>query len=565
MKRAFKVIIPLVLILALLGAGCWYFGFQRPDLTTGVLLTQAESMAQNGRFDRAITYYTWAWNLEPDRDDIPIDLAETYIAAGNYTKAEYTLVKAISAHPQLTELYVSLCRTYVMQDKLLDAVQMLDRTTDPAVKAELDQLRPAAPVITPESGYYSEYIDVTAASDTGTVYVTLNGEYPSMETDAYSQPISLESGETALLAVAVNDQGLVSPVIRNGYTVGGVVEAVSLSDSAVEQTVRETLSLDADDALMSDVLWSITHLTLPETVQDLSDLRLFTGLQSLTIQNISGMDFTILNQLPALQELDLSGCTISSNAMEAIGSLTELRKLTLNGCALTDITAFSQLTKLKEIHLSGNILEDIGILSLLLDLETVNLSNNPLTSIAGLSTCANLKYVDITDCSVGSLGALSGKGTVETVLASGNKIKNLDDLINCSSLKVLDVSRNMIEDISILAWLPNLEWISAEQNAITELPAFDPDTSVLVHLDLDNNQISDVSTLAGIDTLNYLYLDYNQVKDLTPLADNRNLVQVNVWDNAITEESVEALGEASIILNYNPNFVDPEAEEEETE
>jgi len=49
------------------------------------------------------------------------------------------------------------------------------------------------------------------------------------------------------------------------------------------------------------------------------------------------------------------------------------------------------------------------------------------------------------------------------------------------------------------------------------------------------------------------------------LADNRNLVQVNVWDNAITEESVEVLGAASIILNYNPNFVDPEAEEEETE
>jgi len=565
MKRAFKVIIPLVLILALLGAGCWYFGFQRPDLTTGVLLTQAEAMVQNGRFERAITYYTWAWNLEPDRDDIPIDLAETYIAAGNYTKAEYTLVKAISTHPQLTELYVSLCRTYVMQDKLLDAVQMLDRTTDPAVKDELDQLRPAAPIIAPESGYYSEYIDVTAASDTGTVYVTLNGEYPSMETDAYSQPISLNAGETALLAVAVNDQGLVSPVVRNGYTVGGVVESVSLSDAAVEQTVREMLSLDADDALMSDVLWSITHLTLPETVQDLSDLRLFTGLQSLTIQNISGMDFTILNQLPALQELDLSGCTISSNALESIGSLTELRKLTLNGCALTDITAFSQLTKLKEVHLSGNILEDVGILSLLLELETVNLSNNPLTSIAGLSTCANLKYVDITGCSVGSLGALSGKETVETVLASGNKIKNLDDLINCSSLKVLDVSRNMIEDISILAWLPNLERISAEQNAITELPAFDPDTSVLIHLDLDSNQISDVSALAGIDTLNYLYLDYNQVKDLTPLADNRNLVQVNVWDNAITEESVEVLGAASIILNYNPNFVDPEAEEEETE
>ena len=168
----------LVLILALLGTACWYFLFQRSDLTTGVLLNQAESMVQKGRYDRAITYYSWAWSLEPSRDDIPLDLAETYVAAGNYTKAEYTLVKAISTHPQLTELYVALCRTYVEQDKLLDAVQMLDRTTDPAVKAELDSLRPAAPIVQPDSGYYNEYIDVSMEANASTIYATVNGEYP---------------------------------------------------------------------------------------------------------------------------------------------------------------------------------------------------------------------------------------------------------------------------------------------------------------------------------------------------------------------------------------------------
>ena len=34
-----------------------------------------------GRYDRAITYYSWAWKLEPNRDDIPVDLvisAEEY-------------------------------------------------------------------------------------------------------------------------------------------------------------------------------------------------------------------------------------------------------------------------------------------------------------------------------------------------------------------------------------------------------------------------------------------------------------------------------------------------------
>ena len=65
----------------------------------------------------------------------------------------------------------------------LDAVQMLDRTTDPAVKAELDSLRPAAPTVMPESGYYSEYIDVTVQTDAEAVYATTNGEYPSTDND----------------------------------------------------------------------------------------------------------------------------------------------------------------------------------------------------------------------------------------------------------------------------------------------------------------------------------------------------------------------------------------------
>ena len=565
MKRAFAVIIPLVLVLALLGTACWYFGYERPDLTTGVLLDQAENMVQEGRYERAITYYSWAWFLEPHRDDIPIDLAETYVAAGNYTKAEYTLVKAISNHPHLTELYAALCRTYVAQDKLLDAVQMLDRTTDPTVKAELDAMRPAAPVVTPESGYYNDYISITVETDAEAAYITANGQYPSTELDRYSAPVTLPSGETTVLVVAVDESGLVSPEVRNGYTVGGIIEAVTLTDPAVEQALREVLNLDADDAIMTDKLWAVTQLTLPETVEDLSDLRLLTGLQSLTVQNVSGLDFTILNQLPALQELDLSGCTISSNAMEAIGSLVHLQKLSLNGCALTDITPFSQLTGLKEVHFANNLLNDVAALSLMPELEIADLAHNPLTSIAGLTTCSKIQYVDITGCSVHTLGSLSGKTDLHTVLASDNDLTDLDDLINCESLKVLEASRNKLEDVAVLPWLPKLERFVAEENAISEFPQLDPYRCSLIYVDLDHNLLEDISGLMFVHSLNYLYVDYNNISDLTPVADCRNLVQVNAWDNPITEESVEALTAVSIILNHNPNFVAPETDEAEDE
>lgn len=563
MKNTLKVIISLVLVLGLLATAGWYFLLERPDLTTGLLLDQADNMVQNQRYERAITYYSWAWKLEPQRDDIPILLSETYIDAGNYTKAEYTLVKAISNHPGLTELYVALCQTYVEQDKLLDAVQMLDRTTDPVVKAELDALRPAAPVISPESGYYTEYIDVSVQSDEPIVYLTSNGEYPSTDADQYTAPLTLNSGETTILAIAVSEDGLVSPVVRNGYTVGGVVEAITLSDPAIDETVRQQLALDADDNLMSDLLWSITHLQLPSNVSDLSDLQYFSGLKSLTIQDVSGMDFTSLSQIPALEELDLSGCTISSNSMQSIGSLSELKRLTLDGCALTDITALSQLSKLQSLCLSNNTLTDIGVVSLMLELESIELANNPLTSIAALTTCTKLKQVDITGCSVASLGSLAGKESLETLYASGNQIRSIDELEDCKSLVTLELNSNLIEEISVLAELPKLVHFEADQNEIIEIPDFDETNCQLVHFSINYNQVEDVSGLAGIDTLNYLNIDYNKVKDLLSLAENINLVQINAWDNAISEESQEALEEHSIILNYNPNYEAPDAEEEE--
>lgn len=563
MKKALKIIIPVVLVIALLATACWFFFFNRPDLTSGFLQNRASHMVSRGRYTRAIRYYSWAWKLEPADEQLPLALADTYILADNYTKAEYTLVQAIGAKPDCVDLYAALCKTYVAQDKLLDAVKMLDVITDENVKAALDAMRPEAPVISPENGYYSEYIDVTVEAPEDRIYVTTNGEYPSMEADLYTGPLTLGGGESTVLAISVNELGLVSPVARSGYTIGGVVEEVTLSDEAIDAIVREQLGLSQTASLMTDNLWSITTLQLPDTVQDLSDLVYFTGLRSLTIQNISGMDFSILTQLPALEHLDLSGCTISSGSLSAIGSLTELRSLALNTCALTDINSLAQLTKLTELDLSNNSITDIGVLSLMLDLETVTLTNNPLSSIAGLATCSRLKNVDISNCSVSSLGSLSGKAELETLLASNNQISNLSDLEECRSLSVLNVEANQVTDLSVLAALPALTQFDGDNNQITGIPDFDEETSLLQTFSVDQNQITDISGLTGLRYLNYVNADYNQIADLSPLANNSNMIQVNVWDNPVSAEDVAALQERSIIVNYNPNYEPPEEETEE--
>lgn len=564
MKKALKILIPTVLAVALLATTCWFFLFHDRQLTANLLISSAQSMVSHNRYRRAITYYNWALKLSPNQTEIPLELADTYAASGNYTKAEYTLVSAISANPSDAQLYKALCRTYVAQDKLLDAVQMLDRITDESVKSQLDSDRPSAPAVTPESGYYTEYISVTAESPENQVYITVNGDYPASDKDLYTEPITLPAGESTVIALAVSADGLVSPAATYGYTIGGVVEPITLNDPSIEAAVREQLGVTAGTTLMSDELWSIASLELPETVTDLSDLVHFTGLQTLSVQNISGMDFSVLRQLKNLQELNLSGCTISSNSLEAIGALTELRRLYLNSCALTDISVLAQLTQLQELALASNSISDVGVLSLMLELETVDLSNNPISSIAGLSTCSKLKSVDLSGCGVNSIGSLSDKAALETLTAANNQISDLSPLSSCTSLSELNVSNNLITDISVLSQLPNLVTFLADNNSIQAIPDFDEDNCKLVVFSADYNSIADISGLRGITTLNHVSLDYNQVTDISPLATSANLIQLDIWNNPIedVDAAVKPFLDSSIIVNYNPNYEVPEEAED---
>lgn len=554
MKRALKIILPAFLIAVIIAATAWFFLSFRPQLTANMLVNQAENMQQHGRHERAIRYYSWAWKLVPEQDALPVKLAQAYIDSGNYTKAEYVLVQAITASPSNAELYIVLCQTYVAQDKLLDAVQMLDRIADPGVKAALDPMRPDTPTVLPESGYYTDYVTLTADGGNTSVYLTTTGEYPTMSNDLYQEPVTLPGGESTVIAVAVDAQtGLVSPAALSGYTIGGVDEPVTLLDGAIDDAARAVLNKTANETLMTSDLWGITELVLEQPV-DLSDLAHFTGLRSLTIQNVSGLDFTVLSKMLNLQYLDLSGCTISSNSQQTIGSLTSLQTLKLNSCALTNIDTMAQLTGLTELDLGNNIIENIGILSLMLDLQTVNLSNNPITSIAGLSTCKKLQYLDISNCDVSSLSSLNGKTELQVLLAPNNKISQIEDLSQCALLQQLDLQANLVVDISVLAQLHNLRIFLGDNNQIAAVPVFDAEKSTLQQFSIDYNQVAALSGLQGLTELNYVNADYNTITDLAPLAECINLVQVNVWDNPIKKEDVSALQDIGIIVNYNPNY-----------
>lgn len=568
MKKAIITILIIVAVLALL-IGAYFFFW-----TADNFATLGDKAMDSAHYARAVWFYQKAVDLDPSEPDYVLSLADACIADGSYTRAERALVSAIRVSPDVS-LYCRLSAVYVEQDKLFDAQEMLDNLTDPSMRARLDALRPAAPVFSPEPDSYDDYISVSI-SGSGKVYYSMTDDFPSTETGAYDAPVTLASGESNFTAVTVADNGLVSACAQAQYLVVGVVEEMQFTDPAMEAYLRETtLRLGTTPILTSD-LWTLSELTLPEGVTDLSDLRSIASaakITSLTITNNNEItDFSPIGALTELTSLTLDGCAVTDDALSVIATLPELRELHLRSCAvstllplvdanrievldlsgnsITDISPLSKFTALTDLDLSGNSIAVIDALSEAKKLRNLNLSQNDLTTIDPLLDCSEMLTLDASYNKLDSLGALKYMTKLTDLNVSHNQIKYLSGLYSCTALERLDLSYNELYILTPVRSMVSLHQLDVSHNHLSELPEFDRNMQ-LQQFYASYNQLEDISTLAGLAQLAYVDVDYNEkVADIECLADCPLIVQVNAFGTAVTR--VSKLTEMSVIVNFTP-------------
>ena len=571
MGKTLKILLPILLVLILLVAAYLFFFQYRADITAGLLVKWGDSRVDAEDYHRAVSYYSKAYQLSSDDTELARKLAAAYRQSGNYTKTEYVLVHAIYTDPENIDLYLDLSSAYIAQDKLLDAQLMLDHISNETVRAQLEALRPSAPVITPEGGKYSDYISVSASCDENAVcYVTANGEFPSLLQPAYSEPITLEAGETTVCAIAVGENGMVSTAVYAGYTVAGVIEDAVFADKTLEAYVQEQLN-KTGRTLRTDDLWSMTELSVPEDVSELSDLSYFTGLQTLTIHGYAGDDYSFLDAMPGLKTLDLSGCSVSADGLEKIGNCLRLESLDLSDCGLSNIGALSSLSNLKVLNLSDNSINGLSAVGKLSALEELYLSRNAVTTVSSLSGLSSLRILDVSFNALNTVSPIS-KCTALTELnvsenklteldvvgslvnltilnAAKNEIETVDGIANCTKLEQFDLSNNKLVEIDGLADILTLTDINIDYNDVLECPHFAADCA-LVSFSAAHNFLEDCEGLRGLPNLNYVNMDYNNIRDISCLLDCRNLVQVNVFGTYIKD--ADEFRDHGIIVNYDP-------------
>ena len=574
MKKALKIAVPILLIIAILCSIVWYLLKYDPQLTRDILVDQARRAGENGDHSLSTWLYELAYQQSGNDEDVAIELAQQFVEVGNYTKAESTLSHAI-ADGGSVDLYIALCQTYVVQDKLLDAVTMLDNVSDPTIRAQLDAKRPTAPTVSPEPGYFSQYITVTLDAPAGTIYATTDGEYPSTSQAHYTDPIQLSGGETTVKALVVSDEGLVSPLITLGYTVAGVIEEVTLTDPAIDQAVRQALQVSDDHVLYTNELWAITTLAIPSDAQSLEDLRYLPFLQQLIIRDHDGFEeLSSLSSLTELHDLIIVDTPVRSSDLQYIAALPKLTTLTLSGTSLSGIDPLSAATKLTRLDLSDNTIRDLTALSYISELSYLDLSHNAIDTLehlsgmtkltelyasynaisttAPISSCTSLMVLDLNENDLTTIAGLESIPGLRTVYLSNNLLTEVTTLSTCTTIGDLDISDNAITDIQALSSLTGLMILDLSHNQVTQLPAFTKDHS-LVSIDGSYNLITSLDPLKGLPSLNYVDMEQNSgITSVTPLAACPLLVEVNVYGTGVTDVSELTDNDRNVIVKYSP-------------
>ncbi len=577
MKKAIRIILPIILAVSIIACLAWYLLVYDQTFTRDMLLYTARHFENRGKHETASEIYDLAYRQTADNDGVAIELAEQHKAIGNYTKAESVLNQAI-ADGGSAELYIALCKTYVEQDKLLDAAKLLDAvcrkdsTVDSSIRDAITSLRPAAPVPSPAPGFYNQYISVTITSNNGLLYVNTNGEYPSVLTDAYDAPITLQAGENTIYAITVSENGLVSPISILGYTVGGVIEEVIFTDSAIEQAVRTILGKSEIDVLFTNDLWEITEFSIPEGATDYTDIKHMQYLESLTISSGVAGQLNNISSLSQLATLNITNTPVDTDELKIIGVLPKLQKLTLSGCGLSTVAGLENATGLINLDLSKNTVRNIAPLSSMKDLQELNLQHNALTDLSALSSCTSLTSLNISNNSVVTLAPVCGitsitklnadhnvitqLGNVGQITAlteltvSYNQLTEISQLANSTSIKTLDISNNQLADISLLADLPALTHLNFSYNQIATLPVFASDCA-LIEINGSHNLLTSLENLGGLKNINTVYMDYNtEITSVKALTECPVLILVSVYGTKVTE--ITMLTDQSVIVHYNP-------------
>ena len=335
---------------------------------------------------------------------------------------------------------------------------------------------------------------------------------------------------------------------------------------------------------------------LKETI-DLSQMELtrlpesMTSLKSIRKVNLSinhQLDFTqifsVLKELPALEEVILSNCKMSELPVEILklkqlkkldiahnqikvlpGQLQELEgleELILDGNPLHTLEpAFFRLNKLKKLFARSCELESLpSDVQYLKQLQVLALNNNLLKNLpASMERLKWLKELHLNDNALETLPETMGSlEELVRISLKNNQLKTLPQQLRWSKIYKLDLENNQLKSLpESIVNCKYLNEIKLRGNHITSLPdSLAQLTTYYFNIDISHNELTKVPDVLGkIKQLRTLNLSHNQLTVLPDeLSKAQQLYYLRAANNQITELPADfhmMVKLSSIDLSYN--------------
>jgi tetratricopeptide (TPR) repeat protein len=183
-------------------------------------LKRAETAYSNSDYAAALEYVTRALELDDTSLDARMLLAQIREKNGDSEGAAEEFLAIIESDPDYEPAYGQLIRIYEKEGKPEQIRQLLENCKSKEVLEKYGSYLCSAPEFSIPGGSYDEQKTLTiSAQESVSVYYTLDGTDPDTSSARYSAPIQLKEGKTEVRAVAVNEYGIFSEVVRADYEI----------------------------------------------------------------------------------------------------------------------------------------------------------------------------------------------------------------------------------------------------------------------------------------------------------------------------------------------------------
>ncbi len=159
------------------------------------------------------------------------------------------------------------------------------------------------------------------------------------------------------------------------------------------------------------------------------------------------------NELAALESLEARAAGIAD--LSGLEHAVRLTALDLSGNPLADLRALASLPRLDELRLDGTGV-DAWQVATLTGLRRLSLRGNGVDDVSGLAPLVRLEHLDIGGNRIADLWPLANLRRLAELRADGNAVADVAPLLGLASLEVLDLRGNPVDDTEALERLPRL-------------------------------------------------------------------------------------------------------------